>query len=700
MSRDKRSLSLCLTLLAFAGSLGCAFAQSNADTPWKQTEGSWVDDRWNQTDIGSFHCANLPLPNGTVKKGLAIRVGEKGEAAIGFDMATCDWRAGWAGGFLKFGAARYGLANAPKAAGEIRFLAPDGAWKGGEVHWRGLHVNGSRVVLEYTVGGASVLETPWFAGDTFTRTFAVASSDKELRVALALKASGATGSVEGFSLALENGRADLVIAPGSKMRSATVSISAAGDVKLSEAATADLPATLAVPGPPRWKPLTTRGTLGTSSEAYVVDTLTVPYANPWNALFFLSGVDFLSNGDAAVCTIHGDVWLVSGIDDKLAEIKWQRFATGLFQPLGLRVIGGKILVLGRDQITRLHDLNGDGEADFYENFCNLIKTSSGGHDFVSSLCADAAGQLYYVDPIGVHRVAADGSKIETLATGWRNPNGLGVSDDGKIITVTPQEGNWTPASSICEVKAGGYYGYGGPRVDSSRPLGYDPPLCWIPHAMDNSSASQVWTPKSWGPLGGQMLHLSFGLCRSYLVLREQVGDVMQGGVVPLKARFLSGAMRGSFRPQDGQLYVAGTRGWQTSGVRDGCLQRLRYTGKKLPIPVGLHACANGLLVEFNEPLDRAAAEDPGSYGVQRWQYKYAATYGSKDYSIASPGKEGRDEVEVKSARLQADGRSVFLEIPTIAPVMQMALQYSLNTADRTSFAGEINHTIHALGPPR
>ena len=86
-----------------------------------------------------------------------------------------------------------------------------------------------------------------------------------------------------------------------------------------------------------------------------------------------------------VCTIHGDVWLVSGIDDKLAKLTWRRFATGLFQPLGLRVVGGKIFVLGRDQITRLHDPNGDGEADFYENFCNLIATSTGGHDYVTSL---------------------------------------------------------------------------------------------------------------------------------------------------------------------------------------------------------------------------------------------------------------------------------------------------------------------------
>jgi hypothetical protein len=60
----------------------------------------------------------------------------------------------------------------------------------------------------------------------------------------------------------------------------------------------------------------------------------------------------------------GEVWTVSGLDDKLEHLRWRRFATGLIQPLGLRVVDGLIHVLGRDQITRLHDLNGDGEADF------------------------------------------------------------------------------------------------------------------------------------------------------------------------------------------------------------------------------------------------------------------------------------------------------------------------------------------------
>ena len=159
-------------------------------------------------------------------------------------------------------------------------------------------------------------------------------------------------------------------------------------------------------------------------------------------------------------------------------------------------------------------------------------------------------------------------------------------------------------------------------------------------------------------------------------------------------------MRGTFRKQDGQLYIVGSRGWQTSGVRDGCLQRVRYTGGKLALPVALHAHANGLLVEFSEPLDRATAEDVGSYAIERWNYRYGASYGSKDWSVADPSKPAHDEVEIKTAKLQPDGRSVFLEIPTIAPVMQMSLKFSLNTAGGAAFTGDLFHTIHALNPAR
>ena len=86
---------------------------------------------------------------------------------------------------------------------------------------------------------------------------------------------------------------------------------------------------------------------------YVLDTLTLPYDNADKALLFCSGHDLLPNGDALVCTVHGDVWRVSGIDDSLERLTWTRFATGLFQPLGLKVTPAGIYVLCRDQLTRL-----------------------------------------------------------------------------------------------------------------------------------------------------------------------------------------------------------------------------------------------------------------------------------------------------------------------------------------------------------
>src|SRR5204863_8587164 len=135
----------------------------------------------------------------------------------------------------------------------------------------------------------------------------------------------------------------------------------------------------------------------------------------------------------------------------------------------------------------------------------------------------------------------------------RNPNGLGASPDGKIITVAPQQGEWTPSSAIAELRPDSYFGYGGPKVTPARPFGYDSPLCWIPHSVDNSSGSQVWVPSGrWGPLAGQILHLLWGRCGLMLVLRDVVDDISQGAVVPLPGRFLSGPNRGSFNARDGQ----------------------------------------------------------------------------------------------------------------------------------------------------
>ena len=110
-------------------------------------------------------------------------------------------------------------------------------------------------------------------------------------------------------------------------------------------------------------------------------------------------------------------------------------------------------VLGRDQITRLHDLNGDGEADFYECFSNKMITSPAGHDFICGLARDPHGRFYTASgKQGLIRISADGQKVDVLATGFRNPDGVGCAPTDGAVTVPCSEGDWTPASMICLVK--------------------------------------------------------------------------------------------------------------------------------------------------------------------------------------------------------------------------------------------------------
>ena len=714
-----------------AGVLLCFCTLLTAAEPEKQSEKDWVDGRWSQTDIGQFLASTIHLPAGIIAKGLSIRVGEQDEATMCYDTRSGLFRAAWLG-FIKPHPARFGLIRPPKADNDPAVVAISRAPTDGTAfEYSGLRINGKRVVLLWQAGGTALRESPWYEKqgevEFFTRAFEIPpgnainlslfESDKAPAIRQLGKWRGAfTETDDGpvgvawvgdpqAQLEVDDDRVSLRIPVRKQTLSGKLIMwravpSAANSV---EAALARLDqktdiAGLSTVGSPRWLPeLVTRGQLGLNTDILAVDTLTVPYDNPWKALMFLSGVDFVSKGVAFVSSIHGDVWRVSGIDETLQTVRWKRFATGLFQPLGLRVVNGKIYVLGRDRITELVDENGDGEADLYRNFCGLIDTSAGGHDYVACLEVDSAGNFYYVDPRGVHRVSADGKSKETLATGWRNPNGLGVGPNG-IITVAPQQGEWTPSSAIYEVKAGAYYGFGGPRVTADRPAGYDEPLCWIPHSADNSSGSQVWVSKDqWGPLGGQMLHLVWGRCSMMLVLRDEASTPTHGAVVPLPGRFLSGPMRGSFSDHDGHLYVVGCTGWQTSAVKDGSLQRARYTGKTVYLPTDFHVESNGVTLNFSQPLAAATAEDIGSYAVNQWNYKYAREYGSDDWSVTNPEEKSRDDVEIKSAKLSADGRAVFLEIPTLRPVMEMEIKYNVDAADGKKMRGVMYTTIHPKG---
>jgi hypothetical protein len=188
----RRTCLAMVIMVLLAGKVAPTFAASpgaDAAAPEKQQESDWVDARWSQTDLGRFHASILPLPKGIVAKGLSVRLGEKGEAAVAYDTASASLRAGWTRGFLNFSGARYGLIQSPKPAGEIHFLSPaPPAWGNVATRWRGLHVHGPRLVLDYEVAGVAIQESPWYETAqevaAFTRVLDLAPASQSLSLAL------------------------------------------------------------------------------------------------------------------------------------------------------------------------------------------------------------------------------------------------------------------------------------------------------------------------------------------------------------------------------------------------------------------------------------------------------------------------------------------------------------------------------------
>jgi len=482
------------------------------------------------------------------------------------------------------------------------------------------------------------------------------------------------------------------------------------------------PATLINGASLRWKEtLDTVGYPGFEQGAYAFDTLTIPESTPWNTWFRTSALDFFPDGRMAVTTTGGDVWIVSGVDNDLLNLRWKRFAAGMFEPFGVKVVDGQVYVTCRDRLTRLHDFNQDGEADFYESFSADTDVSTFFHAFNFDLHTDAEGNFFYTKcgqytdyalPGAVIKVSPDGKNRSVVCTGFRTPNGMGMLPDGRM-TVSDNQGSWMPASKISLVKEKGFYGYvqthssgswspDGGRIDAKKvipPKDFDQPIVWMPQEVDNSSGGQIWVDdKRWGPLSGRLLHTSFGKGWLYYVNMQEVDGVAQAAVVKLPHDFVTGIMRGRVNPIDGQVYVTGVNGWNENGrpgLRDGGIERIRYTGKPFRMITDCKVQPNGLQLTFDFPLDASMASKPSSYDIEQWNYKWAASYGSDMYHPTT-GNVGTERVTVASAKISDDLKTIDLIIPSIKPVNQMRVRLNLTDADGKPFTEEIHWTINQV----
>jgi len=623
-----------------------------------QNEATWESDDWSATDLGTLQAGVFKADALVVPRGVCVRLGDEGQAAVCFDPDTLSYRALWQGGFIKFSKIRHGFMHGLEPAGALAELPAGGTRISGDqpAKYLGFYRVGPRVVFAYQLGDVEMWDSPWFENDRFIRE--VSPRDKH-------------------SLAKQMEHLQ-----------------------------------------PQWpQQFSTRIKLGKQAP-YAIDTVELPWDNPWKALFYCGDHDFLADGSALVATMQGDVWHVDGFAVPPTgtvlpqQATWRRFASGLHHALGLKITEAGVFVLGRDQITRLHDTNRDGEADYYECFSRAFETSPAGHDYICGLQCDSQGNFYTASGNqGLLCISADGQRAEILATGFRNPDGVGLYPDG-TLTVPCSEGEWTPASMICAIQPGSaqqvveagpnanldrvrFYGYRGKQYAKRPVTRPELPLVYLPRGVDNSAGGQVYVDSSrFGPLSGHMIHLSFGTGTHCLLLRDEVAGQFQGAVVPLPGQFESSVHRGRFSGWDGQLYVSGMAGWGSYTTERGCFQRVRYTGAPVQMPVGFHCYENGIAIRFAEQLDRRFCEQAGEHFAQAWNYRYSSAYGSAEYSVAHRGVRGHDNLRIQSAHVLADHRTLFLELPELQLCNQLHLQVATSVERRY----DLFATCNALAP--
>tara|TARA_R110002049_G_scaffold15981_2_gene64515 strand:+ start:5364 stop:8156 length:2793 start_codon:yes stop_codon:yes gene_type:complete len=618
--------------------------------------------------------------------------------------------------------------------------------------WNGVYVHGNKALLSYSIGDAEIIEMPGSEDrSVFTRTFRIGPSSWPLFLNVGemtnvgeVEVNGAQAMLyqgdkkdtltvvgvrpdgdEQYEVKLLENRYMVVEVPPSQVTREFTVLFWKGPTK-DQAAFENVyrkNTEFRIPafehgGPPHWREtVPTKGHVSPDTTAFVTDQLTLPLPNPWKRNVRVVDVAFFKEDRAAVLTFSGDVWIVEGITKGLEKLVWKRFASGLFEPMSIVVKDSELYVFGKEGIVRLHDLNKDNEADFYENFSNLMHQSAESYEWASDMVLTPEGD-FYISKGGavaarpgitekllpgfragsnhggvVLKVSEDGRAIERYATGMRAPF-LGYNSATGQVSVTDQQGQFVPSTPIYFINKDDYLGVPATFYEKDT-SDIKLPITWIPHRIDRSAGGQTWmTSGTMGPLNNELIHFSFGRPGLFRVMVDSTSQGLQGGVSSIPANYPAPTYKGEVNPSDGYLYMAGFNLFGSNSKGISALQRLRYTGKPSYMVNHLKVGKQGLILEFDSPLDRNSILAAGAFKVKRWNYKRTTMYGSGHFNLQ--GEPGEEVLPVLETSISSDKKRVFLLIPDLKQVDQMEINYKVRSADGKVLNDGVWFTVNYL----
>lgn len=435
----------------------------------------------------------------------------------------------------------------------------------------------------------------------------------------------------------------------------------------------------------------------------------------------VGGLALTDTDKLGVSTRRGEVWLIDSPYGKNPIYK--RFAHGLHESLGLAFKNGDFYLSQRGELTKLQDTNGDGKADVYKTIYSW-PLSGNYHDYsYGPKFRDNGNMLVTLNLSWIDHGASlskwrgwlleitpDG-EMTPIATGLRSPSGFELNAQGDLF-YTENQGDWVGSGRMTHLEKGDFAGNPEGLVWSGEPNSplklkmediekesglslYDyskkvpelkAPAIWFPHTILGISTSDILydtTNGKFGPFAGQLFIGDQGHSKVMRVFMEKVNGVYQGASFNFVEGFSSGIIRMIWGSDDSMFVGMTSRGWSSTGKEEYGLQRLVWNGK-MPFEIkAIKAKDDGFELEFTKPVNRTIAEDPETYEMISFNYKYHFNYGSP---IVDQSKGSIENVVVA-----ADGMSVRLTING----MRLGFIHQVKAANLQSTTGD--RLLHDTG---
>ena len=216
-----------------------------------------------------------------------------------------------------------------------------------------------------------------------------------------------------------------------------------------------------------------------------------------------------------------------------------------------------------------------------------------------------------------------------------------------------------------------------------------PPAIWMPHdEIGNSPSQPILMPH--GPYAGQLLYGEVTHGGIKRVSLEKINGQYQGALFRFSQGLEAGINRLAWGP-DQALYVGGVGmngNWGWKGKQFG-LQRLVYTNTIPFEMLAVRVIADGLEVEFTQPVGKEQGNRPADFYVQQWRYEITPSYGGPKVDL--------ENLTATSIHWSEDRKKVQLILPDLKEghVIYLKLPETLrNTEGANLWSGECWYTLN------